>query len=73
MVKGGDLSRYNARVSTEMNVLPILRFGINANMSYTDQDNAGHFTVQRTRIIVLICLYIMITVNLICPQVKPTR
>ena len=41
MVKGGDLSRYNARVSTEMNVLPILRFGINANMSYTDQDNAG--------------------------------
>ena len=28
MVKGGDLSRYNARVSTEMNVLPILRFGI---------------------------------------------
>lgn len=25
MVKGGDLSRYNARVSTEMNVLPILR------------------------------------------------
>ena len=35
MVKGGDLSRYNARVSTEMNVLPILRFGINANMSYT--------------------------------------
>ena len=41
MVKGGDLSRYNARVSTEMNVLPILRFGINANMSYTDQDNAN--------------------------------
>lgn len=41
MVKGGDLSRYNARVSTDMNVLPILRFGINANMSYTDQDNAG--------------------------------
>lgn len=41
MVKGGDLSRYNARVSTEMNVLPILRFGINANMSYTDQSNAG--------------------------------
>ena len=24
-----------------MNVLPILRFGINANMSYTDQDNAN--------------------------------
>ena len=41
MVKGGDLSRYNARVSTEMNVLPILRFGINANMSYTDQNNAN--------------------------------
>ena len=58
MVKGGDLSRYNARVSTEMNVLPILRFGINANMSYTDQDNAGHFTVQCTRLSVLTYAYI---------------
>lgn len=41
MVKGGDLTRYNARISTELNVLPILRFGINATMSYTDQSNAG--------------------------------
>ena len=39
--KRQDLSRYNARVSTEMNVLPILRFGINANMSYTAQDTAN--------------------------------
>lgn len=72
MVKGGDLSRYNARVSTEMNVLPILRFGINANMSYTDQImRTHHYLVRKDS--VLTFLYIMITVNLICPQVKPTR
>lgn len=51
MIKGGDLTRYNARVSTEMNVLPILRFGLNATMSYTDQSNAGTslFTAQGFR------------------------
>jgi TonB-linked SusC/RagA family outer membrane protein len=41
MIKGGDLTRYNTRISTELSVLPILRFGLNATMSYTDQSNAG--------------------------------
>lgn len=36
-----DLTRYNTRISTELSVLPILRFGLNATMSYTDQSNAG--------------------------------
>lgn len=51
MVKGDDLERYNARISTEMNVLPILRFGVNATMSYTDQNTSGTsmFTAQGTR------------------------
>lgn len=51
MIKGGELTRYNARISTEMNVLPILRFGLNATMSYTDQSNAGTslFTAQGFR------------------------
>lgn len=51
MVIGDHLKRYSARMSAEASVLPILRFGMNANMTYTNNQNANTslFSAQGTR------------------------
>lgn len=51
MVIGDHLKRYSARMSAEASVLPILRFGMNANMTYTNSQNANTslFSAQGTR------------------------
>ncbi|MEG1585748.1 MAG: TonB-dependent receptor [Bacteroidales bacterium] len=41
MVIGDDLTRYNARVNLDVDVLPILRFGTNVTMSYSDKNASG--------------------------------
>lgn len=41
MVIGDNMTRYNARMNLEMNILPIIRFGTNATFSYTDQQTSG--------------------------------
>lgn len=51
MVVGDRLKRYSARISAEASILPILRFGMNANMTYADSRSANTslFTAQGTR------------------------
>ncbi|MDE6074423.1 MAG: TonB-dependent receptor, partial [Muribaculaceae bacterium] len=51
MVIGDRLKRYSARISAEASILPILRFGMNANMTYADSRSANTslFTAQGTR------------------------
>ena len=51
MVIGDRLKRYSARISAEASVLPILRFGMNANMTYNDSHSANTslFTAQGVR------------------------
>ena len=41
MVIGDDLTRYNARMNLDVDVLPILRFGTNVTLSYTDKNASG--------------------------------
>lgn len=41
MVLGDNMTRYNARMSLEMSVLPIIRVGTNATFSYTNQQTSG--------------------------------
>lgn len=51
MVIGDRLKRYSARISAEASILPILRIGMNANMTYNDSHSAetSLFTAQGTR------------------------
>ncbi len=41
MVLGDDLKRYNGRVNLDVDVLPILRFGTNMLVGYTDTNKSG--------------------------------
>lgn len=51
MVKGDDMTRYNGRVSLDTDIIPILRFGVNTNFSYTQMNQSGTsmFTSQGFR------------------------